>query len=270
MANERYLEILLTRSIPSVFGKDYSLVAQQLTLPSGRLDFVLEHINGSKHIIELKKDNAKPDAVDQVLRYLQDYQSLYKGHVCGWVVANGIPPETKEYAEFKKVKTLAVPTNTYSNIMSSVGLTESDLLGQRVQAGILIGGGVQNFRKNAVPFEMAIGELEDKVKIFVLSLREEDKFEFTCGKMQIVITYKGVKIGGINRSHRQNFVTSNIVLNSSDESILIDNGFTMIRKTQKSSSHIHVYWKNKIGATNEMRNVINYFSNSIEQKLFST
>ena len=168
MASERYLEILLTRSIPIVFGNEYSLLAQQLTLPSGRLDFVLNHVDRSKHIIELKKDNAKPEAVDQILGHLHDYRSYYDGQIFGWVVANGIPPQTHQYAKSNEIRTLTVPTENYSAIMAEADISQAELLGQRVQAGILIGGGVQNFNKNAVSFEAAINQLDEKVKAFVL------------------------------------------------------------------------------------------------------
>lgn len=269
MASERYFEILLSRSVPLVFGEDYSLIAHQLTLPSGRVDMLLEHSDGTKHIIEVKKDRAKVDAVDQVVRYVDDFKTNFEGQVTGWVVANSIPEQTEHYADQLGVRCLSVPTSSYPQIMAAAGIDEQDLLGQRIQAGILIGGGVQNFRKNAVPFEDAVKITPETVRSYLVDLKTEGKFELACGKMQIVVTYRGVKIGGFNRSHRKSFISSNIVLDAQDESVLAENNFTMIRKTQTNSSHVHVYWAIALDDTQAMDAALRHFAASIDRRLFS-
>ncbi|SDX94967.1 hypothetical protein SAMN05444358_1197 [Ruegeria halocynthiae] len=88
--------------------------------------------------------------------------------------------------------------------------------------------------------------------------------------MQIAIIYKGVKIGGINRGHKHNFISSNIILDGADEAVLINNGFVRKTKTQASSSHVHVYWINKIDDVEGLDNVLVHFSTSIDRRLFST
>ena len=269
MASERYFEILLSLSVTYTFGSRYSLVAQQLTLPSGRIDLLLQHRGGAKHVIEVKKDKAKPDAVDQVIRYVEDFKLQGAEIVRGWVVANEIPKQTELYAIKNNIRTLAIPEKDYTAIMTAANVSEEDLLGKRVQAGILIGGGVQSFTKNSVPIEDAVTELSADLRAYVMNKRSAGTFEFQSGKMQIAITYKGVKIGGINRVHKQNYISSNIILDGADEAALINNGFVRITKTQGSSTHMHVYWKNRINEVQALDNVLTHFSASIERRLFS-
>lgn len=114
MASERYFEILLARSVSHVFGAKYSLIAQQLTLPSGRIDLLIQHLDGTKHVIEVKKDKAKPESVDQVLRYVNDFRSHCDEPVKGWVVANEISERTSSHAKSKDVQTLAIPEKKLS------------------------------------------------------------------------------------------------------------------------------------------------------------
>lgn len=269
MASERYFEILLSRATKHVFGEQYKLVAQQLTLPSGRIDLLLQHRNGTKHVIEVKKDRAKADAVDQVIRYVLDFRQQGAKSVQGWVVANEIPEQTATYARQKHVRTLAIPEYKYAAIMAASGVSEEELLGQRIQAGTLIGGGVQSFQKNSVPLEAAVRELNPELRSFVMQELKLGTFYFNSGKMQISIIYKGVKIGGINRGHKHNFISSNIVLNDLDRAVLAENGFIRTTKTQKTSSHTHVYWKNSINDVTALKNVLNHFSRSIERRLYA-
>ncbi len=268
MASERYFEILLARSVSHVFGEKFSLIAQQLTLPSGRIDLLIQHLDGTKHVIEVKKDRAKPDSVDQVLRYVNDFRSHSVEPVKGWVVANEISERTSSYAKSKDVQTLVIPEKNYPEIMTASGITEDDLLGTRVEAGILIGGGIQSFRKNEVPLEEAISELNKDLQDYVLEQLHAGNFEFKSGKMQTVIIYKGIKIGGINRGHKHNFISSNIILSQTDEDVLINNGFERKTKTQASSNHMHVYWKNKIDNVQALNAVLVHFSASIDRHLF--
>ncbi|MEP3686349.1 MAG: endonuclease NucS domain-containing protein [Sulfitobacter dubius] len=269
MASERYFEILLSRSVMHVFGDGYSLIAQQLTLPSGRIDMLLQHRDGTKHVIEVKKDKAKPHAIDQVTRYVEDFKLHSAGNVQGWVVANEIPEQTDSYAKDNGVRTLAIPEKNYPAIMAVSGISEEELLGKRVEAGILIGGGVQSFRKNGVPLEDAVAELNADMRAYVMHQHHAGTFEFQSGKMQIAIIYKGIKIGGINRGHKHNFISSNIIVDGADEAILTNNGFVRITKTQVSSSHVHVYWKNRIDDVEALDNVLMHFSASIDRRLFA-
>lgn len=268
MPNERYFEILLSRAVPIVFGDHFSLIAQQLTLPSGRVDLLLQDNAGAKHIVEVKKDQAKLEAVLQVMRYVADFRQIANTPVFGWVVANSIPQQTKLFADENGIGCLAVPFDQYGAIMQQAGLTEPELMGERVQQGILMGGGVQQFRANAVTFDEAASLLPEPTQAFVRTLAQTEYFSFACGKMQMAIIFKGIKIGGFNRSHRHVFISSNIVLDAQDEAALDSNGFVMVRKTQESSTHMHVYWKTGLTQIAGTQRVIEHFCRSIDRRLF--
>jgi hypothetical protein len=268
MPNERYFEILLSRAVPIVFGDHFFLIAQQLTLPSGRVDLLLQDKDGAKHILEIKKDQAKPEAVSQVMRYVADFKQISNAPVFGWVVANDIPELTKRFAEQHGIRCRAVPFGQYDAIMQKAGLTEAELMGERVQQGILMGGGVQQFKANGVTFEEAASQLPEPTQAFVRRLAEVEYLSFSCGKMQMAIMFKGIKMGGFNRSHRHVFISSNIVLDVHDEDVLKANGFAMIRKTQESSSHMHVYWKAGLSQVARTQRVIEHFCRSIDRRLF--
>ena len=268
MASERYLEVLVSRAPEIVFGAGYRLIAQQLTLPSGRVDLVLGDEAGTKHLVELKKDIAKPEAVDQVQRYMEDYRRRSTGKVVGWVVANGISPAAQQVASTVGIRTLAVPEAAYAGIRRAKNLSDADMFGDRVLPGILMGGGVQSFPTNGTSLEAALSELQEPVRGYVASLSRRKGFDLACGKMQIAVIYKGVKIGGLNRAHRHIFVSSNIVLGEEDERQLQANGFVRVTKTQASSAHVHVYWKAGLSETSAADRVFKHFCSKIDDILF--
>lgn len=269
MPSERYFEILVSRAPEIVFGAGFKLIAQQLTLPSGRVDLLLEDDAGTKHLVELKKDIAKPEAVRQVFRYLEDFRRLYSGLVCGWVVGNGISAEARTLAETCGVRVLAVAEADYPKISAAKGIDEAELLGDRIVSGVVIGGGVQNFRANGVELEAALSELDGPVRDFAAGLLLREGFSLNSGKMQIAVIYRGVKIGGINRGHKHIFISSNIVLDQQDVETLVESGFRRITKTQARSSHVHVYWKIALDSTHSADKVFNHFSTMIDRRLFS-
>lgn len=269
MPNERYLEILVSRSVGIVFGPGYSLVGQQLTLPSGRVDLFLVDSKGCRHIVELKKDAAKPEAVDQVHRYVTDFRRLYSGRVEGWVVANSISPAAAMRAAELSVRTLSVPEERYPALMEASGLSIQDMYGDRVAAGILLGGGVQTFRKNGVVLEEAVSLLPPQVRACIVELGMDPRVSFSAGKMQIIVLYGGIKIGGMNSSHRQFYVSSNVVISKDDEDMLLANGFLRVTKSQATSSHVHVYWKSKLTNTEGAVAVFRHFFAVVDKRVFT-
>ena len=107
--NERYFEILISRSVTKIFGSDFQVSAHQMTVPSGRIDLLLSEKNRALHVLEIKKGNAVPSSVDQALRYTEDVQKFTSKIVQGWVVSHGFKEGTKSYAQTKNIKTLAIP-----------------------------------------------------------------------------------------------------------------------------------------------------------------
>lgn len=267
MPSERYLEILVSRSPAVVFGVGFRVVAQQLTLPSGRVDLLLEDGSGRKHIVELKKDEAKVEAINQVHRYLIDFRNLHSGQVDAWVVANAINPVAQVYAETLGIRTLSIPESNYPRIMREAKLNLEDLYGERVSPGVLMGGGVQKFKKNNVELENALSLLPDTARNVVAALKKFPKVSFEAGKLQVVVLFNGIKVGGINHLHC--YISSNIVLDAADSKILLDNSFARVAKTQAKSSHVHVYWKSNLRNLSGIESVYEHFFAVVEKRIFS-
>ena len=71
--------------------------------------------------------------------------------------------------------------------------------------------------------------------------------EMTSGGMQTSIKYKGIKLGGYNRKHRgcHAYISTGVILNKEMELLLKTLNFNRMTKTQKGSSHEHVWWELK-------------------------
>ena len=69
--------------------------------------------------------------------------------------------------------------------------------------------------------------------------------ELVSGAMQTSIIYKGVKLGGYNRKHRGGhaYITDGVVISKKAYYKLKRLGFKRMVKSQKSSSHQHVWWE---------------------------
>lgn len=267
MPNERYLEILVSRAVEIVFGDGFRLAGQQFTLPSGRVDLLLEDQHGCKHLVELKKDIARSEAIEQAYRYLVDFRKLYSGNIEAWVVANGVSPQAKALAIRLGVKTMSIPESEYDTIIQRAKIEKDELYGVRVKLGVLKGGGVQKFRKNSVSVEDALARLPETAHIFVKKLGLIPKVSFEAGKLQVVVIYNGVKVGGVNHLHY--YVSSNVVLNGPDADFLVKNGFIRISKSQAKSSHVHVYWKSPLDNVSRANLAFGYFFSMIEEQVFN-
>ena len=138
---EREFEILI-RTLPKIFlPSGWSLIAQQLSLPSGRLDMLYSDKSGTRHVVELKKGKAPKSSIEQVLNYAKDLRSQNsKTTVIPWVIANEIPEATREFAIRQKVKTLEITTEKCFEIMRKQKISARDLFGKRLAKGVLHGG----------------------------------------------------------------------------------------------------------------------------------
>jgi hypothetical protein len=268
MASERYLEILVSLAPDLIFGPSFRVIAQQLTLPSGRLDLLLEDQHGTKHVAELKKDIAKPEAVHQVVRYVQDFRAYYSGNVVGWVVANGISEATLSLAAKEGIRTLEVPESSYQSILVRKGIPDSKLLGDRIQSGILVGGGSQRLSSGQINLSAVLARLPNVTGSYIRDLLACDGVSMNHGKLQTAIIYKGVKIGGVNKLHF--FISTNIVTEMRDEDALLRSGFQRHQKTQINSSHTHVYWTIGPMQVGSVDLVLRHFFRKIDGILFSS
>lgn len=82
--SERHLEDWIVAH-PEDFGGEYfdfNLRVRQFPLPSGRLDLLGTDFN-TIYVIEIKKDNLKPQTLSQVLRYKKDLHRIWQVSLSG-------------------------------------------------------------------------------------------------------------------------------------------------------------------------------------------
>jgi hypothetical protein len=267
--HERALEILISRAVPHTFGENYKLVAQQLSLRSGRLDLLLCDTADQLYIVEIKKGTATYLAVSQVAQYVQDLQLQAGISAIGWVVAHDIPPSIRKRAETEGVRTTSISLETCENLMTHLGMSEGDLLGDRLVPGVLAGGGVRCAKGSSVAFEVAMSSLPALTSSLIRELITKPFYESASGKMQTIITYRGIKLGGFNRTHKHFYLCGGLILSADQRSFLKENRFVYKTKTQASSSHEHDWWQSKLEDIAAIQTAIQYFSRFIDNVLMN-
>lgn len=241
--NERTLEIIVTHNIQAIFGEGWKLLAQQLVLDAGRIDLLISDHLGAKHLIELKKGTARPSAAEQVLGYAAELTKMLDGQeVQPWVVAHDLHASLVECATDQRVRCKALPIGFCEQLALRAGLSELDLIGNRRRPGILHGGSGKPGVWELVDLEPALAQLDAKTCRKLRELSSTPHLELRCGRMQIVLMYRGVKIGGVNRSHRHFYISEGAVLNSAHEGALISLNFFKKSKPQ-TGGHEHVWWQ---------------------------
>lgn len=243
---ERAFEILVRRCAADIFPKDWKLKAQQLNVASRRLDMLYADSKDILHIVELKKGKAKIDSVDQAIRYAKNLKILLDGAVVKpWVVAHKIPPEVEEYAIKSGTRTLEISISKCEELIIKYKLSPADLIGERREKGVLHGGsgGVRKIkiRPNREVYKI----LPQEVARVLKSIEKHPHCNVLSGAMQTVIHYRGVKLGGYNRTDRggHGYITEGVVLNRKSRTQLENLGFRKRTKTQKSSNHEHIWWE---------------------------
>lgn len=265
--NERYFEILISRAVPHIFGHNFRLTAQQLSLTSGRLDLLVEDHRKKKHVVEVKKGAAVISAVDQVRGYVADFARDAGIVAQGWVVANKIPEQTRLFAELHSIRTMAISFEECQTIKSSLGLSESELLGKRIERGTLFGGGVREFKKNAVTFEIAATGMPAMTANLAGRILAKPFYKLPSGLMQTVVVYRGIKLGGFNRKHKHFYISTGVVLSEKHAQELKNLGFVFKTKTQSSSTHEHTWWSVPLDAVGPSESAISFFSSVVDERL---
>lgn len=241
--NERTLEIIVTNNIQAIFGDGWRLLAQQLVLEAGRIDLLLSDHLGDKHLIELKKGKAREDAAKQAIGYAAELTRKLDGHeVQPWVVAHELHASLIKCAADQGVLCKALPVHLCEQLALRAGLSELDLMGNRRRPGVLHGGSGKPGVWELVDLEAALAELDAKTSRRLRDLSSTPHIELRCGLMQIVLMYRGVKVGGVNRGHRHFYISEGVVLNSAHERALVSLGFFKKTKHQ-TGGHEHVWWQ---------------------------
>lgn len=267
---ERELEILVRLCTPDIFPKGWRLIAQQLTLPSGRLDMLYADKKDIRQVVELKKGKAKIDSVDQAVGYAQDLiKQLNDKNVIPWVVAHEISMDVVKYAKECGVKTLEISTSYCQELITKYNLNEADLLGARRQKGILHGGSGKGGIRNPIDNQEVYKVLPQSVAKVLSSTEKKPNFLVRSGGMQTVIHYRGVKLGGYNRMHRGGhaYITEGVVLNDDMVNQLKSFGFRKMRKTQKGSNHEHIWWEISSNHIEQFAKALDAAQNVVDRSL---
>ncbi|MFH1743485.1 MAG: hypothetical protein ABIH23_31150, partial [bacterium] len=96
---ERSLEIIVRLCAEDIFEPRWELIAQQLAIPSGRIDLLFADRAARRHLVEVKKGRAQRSACGQVLAYARDLAAfLEDSSIVPWIVAHEIPVHVEQDA----------------------------------------------------------------------------------------------------------------------------------------------------------------------------
>ncbi len=200
---ERSLEIVCVNAPERIFGSEWKVIAQQLTVPSGRLDILLSDSKGTMCVVELKKGAANTDALNQVQRYQNDLRlSFPENNVTSCVLAHSVPSETACKASEMGVNCIELSLAEIDQIRLEFNLDDALLIGTRKIKGIISGGQARKATNSTLSNEEAFSEMPECLKILMGGLEQTANFRIYSMKMQTIILYHEIKIGGINRKHR--------------------------------------------------------------------
>lgn len=265
---ERSFEILVRHCAKDVFSPEWELIAQQLSLPSGRIDLLFIDGTMVRHVVELKKGRATLGCLDQVLRYKSDLVEVF-GHeqIIPWIVAHEISESLSELAVTRTVRTLELTRDRCTELATLHRIDESVLLGARRSPGILHGGATSGGLWEVIPNRDAFREMPVELAKLMCDMEGWDQVNTISGRMQSAIHYRGVKLGGVNRKHKHSYVSDGVVLDTQFEDQLARLGFRRTPKTQSGSKHEHIYWKCPMGFIDEFREAIQLTRKVVDRAL---
>lgn len=236
---ERSLEIVCVNAPQRIFGAEWSVIAQQLCLPSGRLDILLSNEAGSIQVVELKKGSANLAAFSQVNRYKKDLESAFPSiNVMACVLAHEVPEKVRLAAHNMGISYIELQMKEIDAIRHEFEIDDLALIGKRKIQGILSGGHSRKSKAARAPNSEAYQTMPECVKSHLISLENSENFCVYSMQMQTIILYREIKLGGINRKHRGGcaYIASGVVNAEAIASKLLDLGF---REMHDGRSH---YW----------------------------
>jgi len=221
-------------------------------------------------VVELKKGRLAKSHVQQVRSYAEMLSTDARINAKAMVIANDASPRMIDFAEMEGVCVQTISEGRLSELAFQIGLSESDLLGQRRNDGVLFGGG--SGLRTSVPLQDALTECPDAISGLVTSLDAAFKYSrFRAGTVQIVLHYRGVKVGGLNRRERggHTYVSTGVVLSAEHQALLGGNGFC--RETKNTTGkHEHIWWELRWQGSEYARqseNAFRFFFNVIDELL---
>ncbi len=265
--NERQMEIIVSRGIDRVLGEGYKLKAQQVGVGGGRLDLLVSRPDGNPMVVELKKGRLARNHVRQVRGYADTLSADAGVHVTAMVIANESSPRMIEFAKEVGVDVETISESQLSELGNQIGLSESNLLGDRRKDGVLYGGGTG--LRTTVPLQEALAECPDAIGRLVRSLGASYQgSRFSAGKSQIVLHYRGIKVGGLNRRERggHTYVSTGVVL-SSDHEVALDKNRFFRTSRNTTGMHEHIWWERRWDGSEyawQSKNVFRFFFDVID------
>ena len=266
------MEIIVSRGIDRVLGTGHELKAQQVGVGGGRLDLLVSCADGTRMVVELKKGRLATAHVEQVRGYAKALSATDQASVTAMVIANDASPRMVEFAKEKDVRVKTISERQLSALGNQIGLSESDLLGDRRKDGVLFGGGTG--LRTTVPLQEALAECPDSIVRLVTSLRADHQHShFRAGTSQIALHYRGIKVGGLNRRERggHTYVSTGVVLSVDHEEELKKNRFCRMSRNT-TGKHEHIWWERRwdgIDYARHSQNVFLAFFNAIDEVLGS-
>jgi len=162
-------------------------------------------------------------------------------HVQAWVVAHEIPQRVVGLAALNGVRTLSVSESRCEQLIRDHDLSDEVLFGKRIGRKILHGGSGTAGMWERVETSAAFDQIPQEIAVALKSLELRPHVSIHAGKMQIALHYRGIKLGGVNRSHRHFYVSDGVVIRDEFARHLSAKGFTLIRKP--SGHHEHSWWQ---------------------------
>jgi hypothetical protein len=259
---ERSLEIICVNAPGRVFGCQWIVIAQQLSLPSGRLDILLSDNAESIQVIELKKGSANISALEQVARYKLDLENSFpKKNVLASILANSIPESVRRKANQMGITCIELPMQQIDQIRQEFGIDDSILLGNRKIQGILYGGQTRKLQAGSVSNAEAYQAMPECIRKYLVTLEESENFRIYSMKMQTVILYREIKVGGINRIHRGGcaYIASGVV-----NAVQIANTLEALGFKEMNDGRSHYWYETGWNNCDEIKNAISLVSGNIE------
>ena len=268
--NERQMEIIVSRGIDRVLGTGFELKAQQVGVGSGRLDLLVSRPDGSLVVVELNKGRLARNHVVQVRNYADTLSADAQVNVAAMIIANEASPGMVETANGYGVCVKTYSESQLRELASQIGLSDSNLLGVRRKDGVLFGGGTG--LRTTVPLHAALSECPMPIRHLVGTLDAAyTKSQFSAGTSQIVLHYRGIKVGGLNRRERggHSYVSTGVVLSADHEEALDEHRFFKMSKST-TGKHEHIWWERRWDGNDYARqseNMFRFFFEVIDELL---
>ena len=239
--NERDFEIIFAHHLEHYLGVGWRLVGQQMSLNIGRIDMLVADPSGGRHIIELKKGSPQVACIEQVLAYRQTFLAESSVDAVCWIVANEISSRLHVAAQAAGVRTLAIAE---SDLFSRSAVCK--LNGPRKTGDGIFGGETKHGLRNVIDEAIAYEQLPTiEFKKSYNTLKAIPKLHMASGLMQTVIKYRGIKIGGINRTTKGGhfYISNGLVLTAETQAILLRYGGRRDEGKQAHKTHKHVFYE---------------------------